>query len=190
MGRLSMWRAYGLGSGVALVLKNDVFLALNPGLDIYAFPVVYGGEQEIESLFRTVAGNLANEPDLIRSMSREEVKGRIFGMLYGATVATKHPIFEEEREWRIVYWPKEENPVVKRETKLIGNLPQPVCVIPLESHEKIGLDLRIPRLFDRLIIGPTSYPIAMGYAFQALLEEAGVSDAESRISIPQIPLRT
>jgi hypothetical protein len=40
-GRLSMWRAYGKGTGVALIIKNHVLLNPAPGLGAYASPVAY-----------------------------------------------------------------------------------------------------------------------------------------------------
>ena len=44
-GRLSMWRAYGGNSGVAIVLKPDIFHSLTENLNAESFPVFYCTEQ-------------------------------------------------------------------------------------------------------------------------------------------------
>jgi hypothetical protein len=48
----------------------------------------------------------------------------------------------------------------------------------------------IPQLVERIIIGPSEYPFPMYQAFKAVLEEAGVENAGSRVIISGIPLRT
>jgi hypothetical protein len=72
---------------------------------------------------------------------------------------------------------------------VIRGVPQPVYKIPLQNITEINLVAAIPELFDRIIIGPTQYPLALGEAFQELLTEAGVKDPENKICISDIPLR-
>jgi hypothetical protein len=45
-------------------------------------------------------------------------------------------------------------------------------------------------MFDRLIIGPSQYPAVMYEAFTQALKAAGVADAENRVLISGIPIRT
>jgi hypothetical protein len=50
--------------------------------------------------------------------------------------------------------------------------------------------LEIPAILDRVIIGPTQYPIPMVTAFTDALRKAGVPNPESRVFLSNIPLRT
>jgi hypothetical protein len=45
-------------------------------------------------------------------------------------------------------------------------------------------------MLDRVIIGPSQFPIAMYDAFVEELDNAGVKDPSSRVVASQIPVRT
>jgi hypothetical protein len=51
-------------------------------------------------------------------------------------------------------------------------------------------ELDFPRIFDRLIIGPTQFGLPMADAFASQLKDAGVKDAEKRVWLSNIPIRT
>lgn len=108
-----------------------------------------------------------------------------------AILCTKHPGFHEEQEWRIVYSPSfhAESKYPEKRLRVIGGVPQHVYAIPLDNIPEVGLKSAIPQIFDRLIIGPTSYKNPLGRAFQQLLKDAGVEDVESKIFISDIPIR-
>jgi hypothetical protein len=55
------------------------------------------------------------------------------------------------------------------------------------SSELVGLDFGV--LFDRLIIGPSQYPLPMAMAFVDALKHSGISDAEKRVCASMIPIR-
>jgi hypothetical protein len=189
-GRLSMWRAYGETTGVGLVVNNAVFLTPSDGFGAYSSPVAYLNDQEFEKQFRQVAENIDKEADFIKTEGREAVTARIFHMLRFATLCTKHPGFAEEKEWRIVYCPTLENSqYLVKDIKVFRGIPQPIYKIPLKDISEVGLAASIPNLLDRIIIGPTQYPLALAEAFYKLLVEAQVPDPESRICVSDIPLR-
>ncbi len=190
-GRLSMWRAYGGAASVAFVLNNSVFL--NPsgeGLKAYASPIAYLDDQAFEKQLGEIGDNISRESDFLRTQGREATIGRIFNVLMFAAVCTKHLGFAEEREWRVVYCPAlGESPYLKKEIRVISDVPQPIYKIPLENIAEADLRASIPDLLDRIIIGPTQYPFVLGQAFEQLLTEAGVQDAANKIRISDIPLR-
>jgi len=63
--------------------------------------------------------------------------------------------------------------------------------LPLDkSVDPILDDLDFSKLFDRLIIGPSPYPMAMFSAFNLALSDAGVAEAGKKIFISNIPIRT
>jgi hypothetical protein len=68
-------------------------------------------------------------------------------------------------------------------------VPQPIYKIPLKDIPEIGFFGSIPSLINRVIIGPTEYPLALSEAFVQLLEEAGVQEAASKVCVSDIPLR-
>jgi hypothetical protein len=51
-------------------------------------------------------------------------------------------------------------------------------------------NVAIPSLIDRVIIGPSPYPWPMYEAFVAALTAAGVPDANQRVFVSGIPIRT
>jgi Protein of unknown function (DUF2971) len=189
-GRLSMWRAYDQGTGVALVLNNSVFLAPADRFGAYSSPVAYLDDAEFEKQFGRVVTNIREEVDFIRQQGREAMTGRIFQMLRFASLCTKHPGFAEEKEWRVIYCPTlEESPYLTKEIQVVRGVPQPIYKIPLRDIPEIGLLASVPSLLNRIIIGPTHFPVAVAEAFHQLLVEAGVPDAESRVCVSDIPLR-
>lgn len=190
-GRLSMWRAYGEKTGVALVLNNTPFLNPSDALKAYTSPVAYMTDKEVEVELGKIAGVLENNLDFLRAQSRQEIVGYVFNAFKIACLCTKHPGFQEEREWRVVYSPTlEKSDHLIKEIQVIRGTPQPIYKIPLQNIPEEGLvGVEIPELLDRIIIGPTQYPSAAREAFEDLLSEAGVPDPASRIFVSDIPLR-
>ena len=69
-------------------------------------------------------------------------------------------------------------------------VPQIICKIPLDvKASSVLAELDISNLFDRLIIGPSAYPVAMHQAFISALTDADVTDAEKKVVISNIPIR-
>jgi hypothetical protein len=189
-GRLSMWRAFGRNIGrVAFVLNVPWKSDVGDSLKIMFGPVGYPTEDEIQSQLLQVIENIKTNGDLIRTIDRSMVIGSVFNMLLSSVVCLKHPGFHEEKEWRVIYCPKfHESSAMDSSPEVVGGIPQTVYKIPLDG--KLSPDLEISRLLDRLIIGPSPYPWAMHEAFTAVLKEAGVPDAEKRVFVSNIPIRS
>lgn len=105
-GRLSMWRAYGQNNGVAIVMKNSPFLEDSDALRIYTSPVAYLTESQFESDFQKICINLENIKDDLGELDEDTVKAYLFNSFQFAMICTKHPGFLEEKEWRLIYCPK------------------------------------------------------------------------------------
>jgi hypothetical protein len=101
-GRLSMWRAYGNQTGVALVLNGDVIFSESDVLKAYTSPVLYINQEGFSEAFMNIAERMKEETEFIVSLGRELVKNVVFNMFRFAVLCTKHPGFHEEREWRVV----------------------------------------------------------------------------------------
>lgn len=190
-GRLSMWRAYGGRAGVALILNGAVMFSETDALAAYSSPVFYASPADVAAGFSDVARSIATNSSYVKSIGRDDFNAYLFQMLRYATVCTKHPAFSEEREWRIVASPSvEPSKLVSSATEVVGGVPQTVLKIPLKNEPEFGLHgLAIPQLLDRILIGPTEYPDVIRRALATALEAAGVKNAQSRITLTNIPLR-
>lgn len=181
-GRLSMWRAYGGRSGVAIVVQKEIINADNPAIQgVFSSPVGYFDDEQFQGEFNTVVDHLGEHPEIVRRYSEEFVTMALLRTLQFATLSTKHPAFREEREWRLLYIPYEfgNSPQIKEDYATISGVPQTV-------HK---LEIRDMRAIRRVIVGPCEQPIAVRNAMVNALLSHGIGDAESRVVMSGVPLR-
>jgi Protein of unknown function (DUF2971) len=191
-GRLSMWRAFGgKAVRVALVFKVPHFSQGALALNLLFSPVAYLMEDEAHAVLHEIVKNINASHDFLRSVDRAIVIQTVFYMLVAAVTCLKHEGFREEREWRAIYTPNlRPSPLMESSVEVVAGVPQIVHKIPLDANKSAVLaDLDLVQIFDRLIIGPSSYPWAMFHAFTAELARAGVPDAADRVWNSNIPLR-
>lgn len=192
LGRLSMWRAYGKGSGgVALVFFNGPFLRDSNALKAYTSPVAYMDFSKAEENLGEIVKNIREAQDLLLSFDRQGIKQTFFEVFKNAVLCTKHLGFAEEKEWRVVYTPTfQDSSRLIPSIELINGIPQQIYKISLKNlPDENFYGVTIPELLDRIIIGPTQYPMAMYQAFVKLLETAGVQNAKNKVIVSDIPLR-
>jgi hypothetical protein len=194
-GRLSMWRAFGANnsSRVALVLNVPWFSGSAVSLNVVFSPVAYLTEEETHEQVYTVMQNIREKQDFLQSVDRQFVVNSVFFMLLTGVTCLKHEGFREEREWRGIYSPhRTPSDHMKRVTKVVNGIPQIVYELPLDERLAPELSgLEFSRVFDRLIVGPTQFPVPMFEAFREALDKAGVSPESERphIFISGIPIR-
>lgn len=190
-GRLSMWRAYGGKTGVALVLNSAPFYSETNALKAYSSPVAYLGEAQFARHFAEVAARMESASDLIQQLGKEHIFHLTFNMLRFAVLCTKHPGFEEEQEWRVIYSPTmDQSDRIVPSIEIVNGTPQKVFKIPLRNIPEHGLHgMEVPEILDRIIIGPTKFPYAIYQAFHQILTDLGTPNPEQRIAISDIPLR-
>ncbi len=189
LGRLSMWRAYGGTTGVAMVIKNTPFMQRNDHLGAWTFPVTYCDLDGHLPKFRHMLERLKGKIEYYRTEGREAIENIYIFLLFLA-LCTKHHGFAEEKEWRVVYNSVYTAPYLKRIIASVRGTPQKVHLLPLRDIEEIDFrGASIPDLIDHIIIGPTTHPQVMGEAFVELLREAKVPNPESKVRISDIPLR-
>ena len=191
-GRLSMWRAFGGNvARVGIVLNVPLYTMATQPLNLLFSSVAYLSEDLTHKVLLEVIQNVTMNCNYLKTVDRKSVVMVIFAMLLAGIVCLKHEGFHEEREWRVIYAPKRApSPLMESSTEVIGGIPQVVHKIPLDMSVSTSVaDLDLPRMFDRLIIGPTPYPWPMGVAFIEALKQAGVADAENRVVASGIPIR-
>lgn len=191
-GRLSMWRAFGgTGARVAIVFTIPKYTGVTEVLGIQFGPVSYRNEDDIDPEMDIIIKNVRRNQNFLKDQGRDIVLGSIFKMFFAAVASVKHDGFHEEREWRILYSPaRNPSPLIEQSTQVINGIPQIIYKIPFDGVKYPLLeDLDFSKIFDRIIIGPTQFPMAIYKAFVASLENAGISDASSRVFVSNIPIR-
>ncbi len=183
-----MWRAYG---DTALVINNTPMMADTNVLAVHSTPVLYLSEEELTEHLSKITDNILAEKDYLQSLGQDTLNGNIYRMLFRFAIASKHPGFKEEKEWRLFYRPNEqESPGMTEEIVVLKGVPQKVFKLRLADDPKIGLHgADIPSFLDRIIIGPTEFPYVSRNAFVSELKGLGVADAASKVVISDIPLR-
>jgi len=191
LGRLSMWRAYGGSSGVALVFYGNAMHSESSALGAYTSPVVYKEPEEFAVLFSGACDVLEAHSEFIARQHRDDVAIDLYEMLHFAVLSTKHPAFEEEAEWRVIHAPYHEASArLKPVTENIRGLPQIVYKLPLQNIPEEGLTgLDLAESLDRIIIGPTNNAIKLSFVFHEALLRRGVNNPYGKIVISNVPLR-
>lgn len=152
-GRLSMWRAYGKDTRLAIVLKQDPFLRPSDALKAYTNPVEYLDKEGYQRWFDTISSGLISRVNEIHNIEEDIFFSYIFYCFLLSVLCTKHPGFSEECEWRVVYTDRlETSGVLGKEIRNIGGSPQTIYKIPLKNRPKEELTgIEIPELLDRVI---------------------------------------
>ena len=197
-GRLSMWRAYGqIGAKAAIVVNIpfqpfEVSSNIAQKLHILLRPAAYFDYENIEKELLEVIYNLKKNYEFLAGQNSDTVKTYLFSMLIIFAISCKHKGFIEEKEWRIIHFP-DLNPsdIIESSLEVIDGIPQNIYKIPLDDnpiHNITGLS--IPQLVDRIIIGPSEFPLVLYEAFKIALENSGIENPSEKVIISDIPLRT
>lgn len=190
-GRLSMWRAYGGNSGVAIIVNGAALFGNGQASSVLSSPVLYADSTSFLAEFaRTVEGIQAHR-DQLRALGLHDLHRIIFDMLRFAVLCTKHPGFSEEREWRMLASPSLQGVKnLERSTEVLRGVPQTILKLPFKNDPSNGLvGLGLDELLDRIIIGPCAHPQVTYLAFVDLLISLGVSHPDKRVVATDIPLR-
>ena len=189
-GRLSMWRAYGRGSGVALVLNNKPLMSPTQATSILTGPVAYMLPAQMVNEFKRIADGLEKNLDYLKNRGREKTLNSILSMMETAAVSTKHPGFSEEREWRAISLARLPMKRIEQTLETIGGIPQHVQSVRLQSVAEEGLiGLDLADLISRVIIGPTEAGPAIHRALWDAMEAAKIADVSKKLVFSDLPLR-
>lgn len=191
-GRLSMWRAYGGRAGVALVLNPTAFLSETDAMAVYSMPVVYRDQDQFVAWFQNWAASIMDAGDVITKIDRQLILNHFFYAFRSFVLATKHPGFKEEREWRVFHSPSLDgaSPWIDISIETVGGIPQQVVKVALKNDPDVGVVGAAPEtLVNRVIIGPCETPLPIRAALGHAMTATGVHDAWSKIWMSFIPLR-
>lgn len=179
-GRLSMWRAYGNPSGVALLFKPEI---LNLPQDVVSFsPVEYWEQDKITEVVTDKIKFLCNSEDDVKkyvnqgSVYKKMFFNQMIQMMLFAIISLKHPSFAEEREWRLIYNPFISNSltqagsVVTEDVEEIRGSLEPIYKV----HLSPGM-YALNRLLDSIMIGPNNHSPITKKAIESLLKTEGLT---------------
>ncbi len=192
LGRLSMWRAYGGDTNVAIVFDSAPFYSEVETLFVISTPVLYADKEGFKDEFRILVEGLEKELPLLQSIGKAMVLQYLFWAFHLAALSTKHPGFAEEREWRVIYSPSVfgNSDLVNSEIETVAGVPQKVIKVPLKPDaEKNYEGYPIANILEKIIVGPTETPWPIYESLALLLEEKGVEDPYGKVTISEIPLR-
>lgn len=187
-GRLSMWRAYGRKTGVAIVLKpTAIFGQLEP-LPLRLTPVEYLTQTQFTEGFDWMLDNIENYLEELKAREPAKVLEYFVNMLMTSLFSIKNPGFNEEREWRFVYH-ESASGHLHHDIVVVDGIPQIIYKLPLQGPHDEGPGVPLADALEEIIIGPSQYAEVIEAAFIRMLEEFGIPDAADRVSKSNIPLR-
>lgn len=191
-GRLSMWRAYGGRSGVALVLNSTAFEAETDEMHVFSSPVIYKDVKQFTEWFQGWASALINQESNLNALGAEVIQNILFMVFRSFALCTKHPGFKEEREWRVFYSPMFEGDSdwIEPAVEIIGGVPQHLMKLHLKDDAAKHITGVAPKtLINRVIIGPCDYPIQVRAAIGDAMTKAEIDNPLDIMWMSLIPLR-
>lgn len=192
LGRLSMWRAYGGRSGVALVMNNTAIAAETDEMHVFSSPVFYQDVPQFVDWFQGWVGAILAAEEKLHDLGAESVGNVIFMAFRSFALCTKHPGFAEEREWRVFYSPtfEGESDWVEPSVEIVGGVPQHIMKLHLKDDPEKGISGVAPEtLLNRVIIGPCDYPIQVRASIGSAMQQAGIANPLEKMWMSLIPLR-
>lgn len=200
IGRLSMWRAYGNSSGVALVINP--YLLARLGTSFITPPVIYS-EENFKKSFIKILGDVEN---IIKNQLENKQKLNKFSIgiissftyvMYIYVITLKHKGFWEERERRIILSlfflnldpTPNSNKIVERSIENIKGNPE--VIYKLNLKELSFINPKGESLLEKIIIGPTANSEILVDSFSEILKNKGFDDEQIKnmITVSNIPLR-
>lgn len=189
-GRLSMWRAYGGSSGVAILLKPAPFFMEARALGVAASPVAYFEPEAFGSQMMDLAVRISTDSAFLRESFGNDFHTTMWHVIRMGVLCAKHPGFQEEREWRVTHTAGiDHNGGLVGELETVKGIPQLVLKLKLEDLPDQGLQgLALKSSLHKIILGPTQFEAPMFKAFHLAMQEAGI-DPTDKIASSRIPLR-
>jgi hypothetical protein len=189
LGRLSMWRAYGGGGGIAMVFDNSVMDQDPTDLNITSSIVHYMDQDQFAARLQTVLHKIAEQTDLMKSFDPAVLADRIATFLHYAVLSTKHPAFAEEKEIRMLTGVNRSE-IAEMAVEVVNGTPQVVWKLPLKDDPEREYWADLKRILKRIIIGPVVEPPIVNEALRIALAGKGFENAEQIVHTSWVPLRT
>ncbi len=194
-GNLVMWRGYGgEGSGAALILDTSRIEPLDQQaliLDRVSYETRESRLDKIEIQIERICSFL-NEYT-VPILDIQMLAKHIFERILIAAVYTKNRCFEDEKEWRLVYFSQRDKSDFFKTQFSYDIGPQgvhPRLKLNFEEYSEFrGKEIKIADLLDSIILGPSNSAPVVGMAAARMLDQLNLSHLKSRLFVSTIPYR-
>ena len=190
-GRLSMWRAYGLNNGVALVFNTSMFLEEAVNTNVMTIPMFYFDKNEFSHAISEFTRRLKDDCKILKMVPNFD--SYILDKFFMTALSLKHKGFEEECEWRVLYnkslYGNCLSEIIEENIEVINGVPRIVKKLNFSKIKYNNRKLKINELLDRIIIGPNSNAEQLKEIFVRALKKNGVANANTKVICSEIPLR-
>lgn len=195
-GRLSMWRAYGGGGDGAALVFDTSKLDGHGDSPLILAKVHYGSnearldwlERKIEGFAQLISTSNFNETEMWN------VAHLLYNRLKLFAIFTKHSGFEEEKEWRLVYYKEKDY-----EEKLKDDFSYAIGPRGIEPKLKLKIktigeldrtEVSLEKLLNMIILGPVSTSSTLTQAtFKKMLGLLKRDELRDRVFSSSIPFR-
>lgn len=193
-GSLSMWRGYGAnGNGVAFIIDTKK-LESQAASPIALSSINYATTEERVKWIKEKLNLLAKliethgtSDDVLDNAAWNWVERlRVFSLL------TKHKGFEDEKEWRFVYFKdrdKEESYFSMFGYNISGKGVEPKLKLNFEKIDSASSSLRLENIISRIILGPTASSTLSVLSLRRMLEVKGKTRLIDKVIASSIPYR-
>ncbi len=165
---------------MAMIFNNGVMSATADDLKAYSSPIAYLTKERFSAEFDKMVDRLDGEKSTMKECGYQATLLTILDSFRFATLSTKHPGFEEEKECRVIYTPDlRRSDLISKSIEIVGGVPQIVYKLPIRDLSKL----------EAILIGPTNLPRTIRDTFVDILLDAEIFDAAQRVVVSDIPLR-
>jgi len=195
-GTLSMWRAYARnGNGGAIIFDLNKLEEEVPDTPLYVAKVRYRSTPErLEWIDRII--DRWSEHVRANTLDQEQLSLAVFYVFRIFTVlalTTKHKGFREEAEWRVIYFPSEEDNELMKDFftyKITDRGVEPKLRLPIGPLAGVtGSEISLEKITDRIILGPSVSSFLARSSFVKMLHQRGLSPLAKRVHSSAIPFR-
>jgi hypothetical protein len=150
---LSAWRAYGKdGRGICLSFESQHFISFSKGaIGFRLSRVIYDDRLQAQ-----IVDELLNEGYKLccrMNDQKEAIKCAVAALMFVMPIL-KHPDFAEEKEWRLIYLPKDEDPSASNRKFFVrGDLIIPYYSMRNTSDDKVSSTPQIAEI----MVGPSTH---------------------------------
>jgi hypothetical protein len=190
-GELAMWRGYGgRGSGAALLFSTEPLHEPDPEHPLALIKMRYGTWDQRRAHLETLLGSWAricNELELTVDVCGIAASAAFTAILYAA-LSWKHIGFEEEHEWRAIYYGRSDKQSLLTErlsSSIAPLLKFPIAPLSATSNQNITFS----ELVHGILLGPMVSSDLAVIATKRMLKECGKAYLCDRVSASRIPLR-
>lgn len=190
-----MWRGYGSNGQGAAIVFNTQFINLVPGSPLLIVKVNYANNETRKAWVKNSFINCLSKINQLSVSKRvlEVIGFHMFQLAMIYSISSKHPGFEEEQEWRVIYLPDRDlnklmdaqRTYFRRNNTIEPKLRFPIEPLKLEPRQTWTFD----SIVERIVLGPTHFSPSARNLAGRMFSSLGKPGFASKIWVSEIPYR-